>query len=385
MSFLHDALIGADSGDAEAAVLFALPPTDTVFSGQFSSAVQAFQQAYNTSGVGSAITVDGRYGPQTATAMQHFISPGRILPPIPFHGGGNVTLTSVGSLGAAAPGQFLPSVLAAFGKFTEQLEGKVPYFYQDSATVTAPKCGWVTTGLGNKVDPLTEEVYGYGWTVDGRPATRAEILSSWQAVKANADPNLTSVHAELIPGNIVRLPESAIATLGAQKAHAFAATLASQYPAILSWPADAQMGILGVAWGTGPSISSVSWLAAFNAAVAAGDFGAMAAIASRFGPSPAYSGTWKNITDQRRSALNLLFSNAAETASKGADYTFLNWPVHVTLGQALKGSAQAAGFGLGTYVIGGVLFVAVLSLVRALASNPSPAQPPAPPPSATGH
>ncbi len=319
-------------------------------SGAFSPTVLAFQQAYNATGPASPLDPDGLYGPLTAHALAGY---GAAPPPptaVPTAGpptAGPPTAGPFGSLGAAAPGQFLPSVLAAFVSFTTPLEGSENFMYQDDR-------GFVTTGIGNKIDPV-EQALGLPWQVDGRLLSQDEIRAQWQIVKANTNPTLMSTGAANIPGNTARLTAAAVSDLVQSKVKTFATILLQYFPNVASWPADGQLGLLGVAWATGPSLPLVSYMAPFVAAVRADDFATMAATAH-----------WSNITAKRKAQLELLFENAAAVAQRGLDTTLLNWPTRITAGMALTAAGTATAVGVGGYVIGGALFLGFLGLLKLL-------------------
>jgi len=308
----------SDVQNAASALLAALPgkPDATL--------VRTFQAAFNAAGGSPSLAVDGIWGPKTLAALAGY---GTVPQPAPF-----------GSKGPADSGQFLPSVLAAFNPFTVPLEGRTNYMYQDSREL-------VTTGTGNLIDPIGMAM-NLPWQVGGRPATADEITSSWNAVKNNTDPSLMSTGARGIAANAVRLSDDALDHLRDAKLAEMIATVVSNFPNVLTWPADAQLGLLGVIWATGPNLQNCSYMSDFVSCMRNNDFAGMAQTAH-----------WGNIAGDRKVALNLLFNNAADVAQKGLDYTFLNWPAQVTVGEALKGGAEVAAVGVGAYVLGGVLFL----------------------------
>jgi hypothetical protein len=313
--------------DAANALLAALP-----VGGGVSSIVQAFQSAYNAADGSPHLAVDGRWGPNTSLALSKYGT----VPPF-------------GSLGPAAPGQFLPSVMAAFQRFTGPLEGAVPYMYQDTA-------GWVTVGYGNKVDPVGDALAVPGWLRNGQAATPAEVSAAWSAVKSNTDLNLRSVKAKGIAGNDVYLSQAGMDALRNAKLRSMISVVASTFPNVLSWPADAQLGLLGVVWGSGPYLQNLVGrngsldMRPFVTAIRANDFEGMTRLASSWGPG----GNWYNLNPDRKAQLILLFSNAANVAQRGLDYTLLNWPAPLTVRGVVKGAAIGAGI----YVAGGLGFLA---------------------------
>ncbi len=220
-----------------------------------------------------------------------------------------------GSRGPAAPGEFFPSVMAAFATFTAALEGRLNYAYQDNR-------GLVTTAAGYLIDPISYALPPtIPWQIEGRAATVGEVTEQWKLIKSNIDTGLMSVGAGKIPGNTMRLTYDAVDTLTASKARTMTFTLASLFFNVLDWPADAQLGLLGVAWGTGPNLRDpgASYMAPFVSAVDAANFLDMAQTAH-----------WGNINNDRKMQLQLLFTNADYVIEQSGDKSALNWPVRVS-------------------------------------------------------
>jgi hypothetical protein len=148
-----------------------------------------------------------------------------------------------------------PATLAAYQKWTEIQEGRLPYMYLDVE-------GLVHTGIGNLIDaspsgssaPWTPALALPWKNPDGSAASPATIQAQWQAVKARQDlkgkgggnapfPSLTTI----------RLSQADIDALFQKVLSSFTETIRKYYPAIDSWPADGQMGVLGMAWALGPA------------------------------------------------------------------------------------------------------------------------------------
>jgi hypothetical protein len=143
-------------------------------------------------------------------------------------------------------------VPAKFLDFTTKHEGDAEdaggfYFYLDVD-------GWVTIGLGNKVDPLRDAMgLDYVWP-DGTGVHWSDVARAWGAVKMRQDlrkkgggptgpfPALTKIRATR---------ESI-----AKRVHAtlldFDRKLIGYFPEWETWPADAQLGCLSMAWAMGP-------------------------------------------------------------------------------------------------------------------------------------
>ena len=162
-----------------------------------------------------------------------------------------------------------PSVLAIWPAFTAQFEGRIPWMYLDIR-------GLVTTGCGNLIDP-SGLALALPWAKpDGTYATTTEILTEWQAVKAATW--LAEAGAQAAGRvAVLRLSDAAIDGLVARVMASNEAAL-KQHPAFAgfdAWPADAQIGLLSMAWAMGPDFGP-GW-PLFSAACAAGDWNAAAA------------------------------------------------------------------------------------------------------------
>lgn len=130
-----------------------------------------------------------------------------------------------------------------FPEFCERFEGRLPFMYLDVL-------GFVTTGVGNLIDPLRAAIYLPWMRADGTPAGPAQISQAWRTVKAQqqwkdmggmAFASLTSI----------RLTEQAIDDLVHQKLMGIEANLKLRFPSWDEFPADAQMGIISMAWAMG--------------------------------------------------------------------------------------------------------------------------------------
>jgi len=136
-----------------------------------------------------------------------------------------------------------PAVSESFATFLTPMEGRVNRMYRDSR-------GLVTVGIGNLVDDGTPgpaiNLPRYGaHLMDGdRKATDAEIVADWTDVKNGAHRGrltLTEEDIDALVGNKTREMER---------------HLTGTFPDWESWPADAQMSLLSLAWAQGPSLSA---------------------------------------------------------------------------------------------------------------------------------
>lgn len=143
-----------------------------------------------------------------------------------------------------------PSVRDAWLRINEQWEGLVYHFYLDIL-------GLVTIGCGNLLeahDRPTAEIFALEmWTKAGAPATRNEIEEDWHRVN---DAGWLAQAGHLAAAKIAQLHTSRVQVeiLVMRKLLAFERTVVSQFPEFPLWPADAQFGILSMAWAAGPHI-----------------------------------------------------------------------------------------------------------------------------------
>jgi len=208
-------------------------------------------------------------------------------------------------------------VLSDFVTFTTPLEGKVPWMYVDVRQL-------VTTGIGNLIDPISLAL-PLPWVHKdiGEPAAEAAIRTDWDRVKG--DLSLAKKgHRACEAITELRLTEEGIASLVRTKLTANEAQLTRVFSDWELWPADAQLGVLSMAWALGAGFPA-SW-PNFTQAARARDWTAAAANchineAGNPGVVP-------------RNAANVrLFENAATVEAKGLDVTVLHWPAEVATDQ----------------------------------------------------
>ena len=117
----------------------------------------------------------------------------------------------------------------------------------------------VTTGVGNLIDPVSEAVkLPFFWkNRPGHPtATQIEIANEWNRVKSKTayshfHSSIWDVLTEL------GLDDAAIDSLVLDKAMQNEAILKKRvaFAQFDTWPADAQLGLLSMAWAMGPSFN----------------------------------------------------------------------------------------------------------------------------------
>jgi GH24 family phage-related lysozyme (muramidase) len=186
-----------------------------------------------------------------------------------------------------------PSVRDAFVKFTETFEGSCSWMYCDVK-------GLVTTGIGNLIDPVGAALPLPWLRPDGSSATPGEIIAAWQAVKAREDLTQHGGGAYRNVSNL-RLSEAGIQQVVLAKLLQNDAFLKKRFTDWETWPADAQLATLSMAWAAGPGFNFPK----FQRAAFVRDWGACAI--------ECHMDDWSNPGLTPRNLANKkLFQNAAE-------------------------------------------------------------------------
>ena len=199
------------------------------------------------------------------------------------------------------------AVLDIWNDFNNPLEGRVHFMYLDVK-------GLVTTGMGNLIDS-TADAEQLAWQhSDGTPASTDEIDAEWKRVKGLTDlaPKGGGAFAA---GAQLFLADEVIDRVVLLKLGQMETTLKGREPfkAFDDAPADAQLGLMSMAWGMGPMFAFPK----FQAFVAAGDWDG-ASTECRFQPDIGTI-TTRNDRDQQ------LFRNAATVVRDGLDPDVLVW------------------------------------------------------------
>lgn len=203
-----------------------------------------------------------------------------------------------------------PVVRDEFLSFSVQFEGCVPWLYLDIK-------GLVTCGIGNLVDPLELALRLPFVRPGGYAATQDEIAAAWHKVKAyTALAEWGATAAEHVTD--LRLTDDGIRTLVTSKADEMWAHLAQRFVHIEEWPADAQLGVLSMAWAAGAAFNAPN----FSAACRNLDF-ATAAKECRF------QDALNPGLRPRNDANQLLFRNADHVMRIEMDRDVLHYPATV--------------------------------------------------------
>jgi hypothetical protein len=145
------------------------------------------------------------------------------------------------------------AVRDAFYDFNRVFEGDIPYLYQDVL-------GLVSVGVGILCDPVELAYHLPFVRADGSPASRTEIILEWRKIKAlgagdykSGNPAAKNGHLYARPHTSLRLTEEGLRSTLLGKLNQNVAYLRNRFPEWDSWPADAQLGVLSLAWGCGPA------------------------------------------------------------------------------------------------------------------------------------
>lgn len=202
-----------------------------------------------------------------------------------------------------------PSVKNRFIDFNAPFEGRVKYMYLDIK-------GLVTVGVGNLVDPVgaaTSLPFTFknkpGAAKAGQAASSTEIAAEWKKLKD--DQSLAKKgHRHCEPITDLELTDAAIDALIERRLTQNETFLKKHFKDFDTWPADAQMGVLSMAWAAGPGFYNT--FKNFSAACLALDFD-KAATECRL------SETGNPGVIPRNRADKLLFENAAAVLAGEAD------------------------------------------------------------------
>lgn len=137
-----------------------------------------------------------------------------------------------------------------FERFNGPLEGILRYMYTDAEPPSsANPSGIVTTAMGFALF-TAQDALQLDWVMpDGTPATSAQVIASWQAV--HDGPANSSVHADKIAGNVVRLTDAGVTKATDMRIAQFEPTIREGFPAYDDWNAYAQMATWSLSWAMG--------------------------------------------------------------------------------------------------------------------------------------
>ena len=202
------------------------------------------------------------------------------------------------------------SVRQIFPSFSVRFEGRVSWMYLDIK-------GLVTIGIGNLID--SENVTAqlpFFQKGSGAPASKEAIVAEWRLLKTRQDLAAKGHRACEAITNL-RLTDAAIDDLVLQRLELNETILKRTFAEWDSWPADAQLAVLSMAWAMGAGFPA-SW-PKFTAACKARDF-----IAAR---GESQMNDVGNAGLKPRNAANaLLLANAASVVDLALDPAELIYP-----------------------------------------------------------
>ncbi len=238
-----------------------------------------------------------------------------------------------------------PSVLPAYTAITQKNEGVVPHMYVDVV-------GLVTTGTGNLIDsgshPLANsginpdsaaypiipfesngkngiDVAGLDWrkwksssstaaAPESAPkATPEEIAAEWTMFKNKRGELYNKGTAAKTAIATLRLTQAGVDQLFNKALRGFEGALKSALPEWDSWPADAQMAALLMAWAMGAGFASKGW-PSWRAAALKQDF-----------TTASIEGQAKSMSNARNAAIKTSFLNAADVIAHGGDKSQIHY------------------------------------------------------------
>lgn len=256
------------------------------------------------------------------------------------------------------------SVLTNFMTINTRWEGYLTFMYLDAL-------GYVTTGMGDLVDPVGLALALPWKNSDGSAASQAQIAAAWNAVDAlrTAPKGLKQSGPAATGGQhfggytTIRLTSSDVNALVQSKLAQNEAYVRKTYPQWDSWPADAQFAVMSMAWAMGAGF--VDSFKQFDAAMNAGQYAAAAPLS-----------VFKGVGVQPRIAANQqMLQNAQAVVDTGADPATLYYPGTVPAGGGGGGGSGGVGTTIGqvALIAAGVLGAGLVATVVVEALRPGTA------------
>jgi len=202
------------------------------------------------------------------------------------------------------------SVKKSFNSFTTKFEGRVSWMYLDIK-------GLVTVAVGNLIDPV-DAALGLPFVHKSTKvaATRDEIRAEWTMLKGKQD-LAKKGHKACEAITDLRMTDQGMDDLVLAKLTSNESVLKKSFSDWDAWPADAQLGVLSMAWALGPGFPA-HWTK-FTAAAKVQDWTAAAANCK-------INETGNPGVKPRNEADVVLFTNAAAVKAKGLDPATLYYP-----------------------------------------------------------
>src|SRR3954454_7750714 len=202
------------------------------------------------------------------------------------------------------------SVKKSFNSFTTKFEGRVPWMYLDIK-------GLVTVAVGNLIDPVDAALgLPFVHKTTKAAATRDEVRAEWSMLKGRED-LAKKGHKACEAITDLRMTEQGMDDLVLAKLTSNESVLKKSFSDWDAWPADAQLGVLSMAWALGPGFPA-PWTK-FTVAAHPQDWAAAAANCK-------INETGNPGVKPRNEADVVLFTNAAAVKAKGLDPGTLYYP-----------------------------------------------------------
>lgn len=154
-----------------------------------------------------------------------------------------------------------PSIRAGWIAHNKDKEGVIPWPYLCRRKV------W-TVAIG--VTPSLALAYTYRWIVSTtrQPSTRADVDEAWHALMS-APPAVRDRIAQIGAGEArkhvkIELPPDELERVTLQRFDEFEAALLKTYPALATWPVEAQTVCLSIAWAAGTAAAFPKMYAAMH-------------------------------------------------------------------------------------------------------------------------
>lgn len=154
-----------------------------------------------------------------------------------------------------------PSIRAGWIKYNRDLEGIIPWPYLCFSLV------W-TVAIG--VTPSKQQAYGYRWIVSAtrQPATRADVDEAWDALnglpveaKQKVARGGAAAARKLVK---IELPADELERVTLERFDQFEVDMIRRYPALPSWPVEAQTVCMSIAWAAGTAAAFPKMYAAMG-------------------------------------------------------------------------------------------------------------------------
>jgi GH24 family phage-related lysozyme (muramidase) len=209
------------------------------------------------------------------------------------------------------------SVKASWFEHSQRFEGRVPGMYCDIL-------GLVTCAQGNLIDPIGA-AERLDWVLaDGRRADLDRVRADWHLLKDNAAHFSKRHWKYAIAATQCRLTDEAMDALVLSKLLENEVFLRKTFTKWDELPADAQLGILSMAWACGPGFTKK--FTNFTRLALLGDWAGTIEKDATGGYAAKIREVGNPGVVPRNAANRLCFANSAVVIDQGLDRSTLHWP-----------------------------------------------------------